>query len=161
VKCATAILLFPPGYGRGGNICDEYRRALCKQRAGGNMQGVLAANFEISANGSDIAVDDGVRSGNKIPPRNFDRVQRDRGAKYWNAAEPGKPHDRGNPEMAERNLWLSVLETAIVDLQSEQHRQGALRWFTSRRDGVDSCRWVCEHVGFDFEAVRKRIKAVR
>ena len=123
------------------------------------MRGVLAANFEISANGSDITVDGGARSGNKIPPRNCDRVKRGRGAKYWNAAEPGKPHDRGNPEMAERNLWLSVLETAIIDLQSEQHRQGALRWFTSRRDGVGSCRWVCEHVGFDFEAVRKRIKA--
>ena len=125
------------------------------------MQGVLAANLEISPNGSDVAVDGGVRSGNKIRRRNFGRVNRSRGATYWNAAEPGKPHDRGNPEMAERNLWLSVLEAAIVDLQSEQHRWGALRWFTSRRDGVGSCRWVCEHLDFDFEAVRKRIEAVR
>ena len=125
------------------------------------MRGVLGANFETSANQSEIAVDGGVRSGNKIPRRNFDRVKGGRGAKYWSAAEPGKPHDRGNPEMAERNLWLGVLETAIVDLQSEQHRQGALRWFTSRRDGVGSCRWVCEYLDFDFEAVRKRIKAVR
>ena len=89
-----------------------------KQRARGNMRGVLGANFETSANQSEIAVDGGVRSGNKIPRRNFDRVKGGRGAKYWNAAEPGKPHDRGNPEMAERNLWLGVLETAIVDLQS-------------------------------------------
>ena len=78
------------------------------------MRGVLATNFEISGNQSEIAVYGGVRFGNKIPRRNFDRVKRDRGAKYWNAAEPGKPHDRGNPEMAERNLWLGVLETAMV-----------------------------------------------
>jgi len=119
------------------------------------MQGVLAANLEIS----EVAVDDGVRSGNKIPHANSDRIKSSRGPKYWNA-EPGKPHDPGNPEIAERNLWLSVLEAAIIDLQSEEHRQGALRWFTSRRDGVGSCRWVCEQLGFDFEAVRKRIEAV-
>jgi hypothetical protein len=123
------------------------------------MPGVLAATLEISANESDNAADGAMPSGNKIPHMNADRVKHSRGPKYWDA-EPGKPHDRGNPEMAERNLWLSVLEAAIVDLQSEQHRQGALRWFTSRRDGVGSCRWVCEHVGFDFEAVRKRIEAV-
>ena len=124
------------------------------------MQQVLAVNLEMSPNGSDSAVDGGLRSGNKIRRRNFNRVNRGRGAKYWNAAEPGAAHDRGNPEMPERNLWLGVLEAALVDLQTEQHRQAALRWFTSRRDGVGSCRWVCEHLGFDFEAVRKRIEVL-
>jgi hypothetical protein len=126
---------------------------------GGNMGAVLAEDFGSQANGNAILVDGGAPCGKKILHTNFDRIKSSRGPKYWNAAEPGKPHDPGTPEMAERNLWLGVLEAAIIDLQSEEHRQGALRWFTSRRDGIGSCRWVCEQLGFDFEAMRKRIDA--
>jgi very-short-patch-repair endonuclease len=58
-------------WSRAVNIYDEYRQAWCNQRAGGNMQGVLAAHLEISANGSDTEVDGDVRSGNKKMPETF------------------------------------------------------------------------------------------
>jgi hypothetical protein len=45
VKCAAAILLIPPGYGRGGNICDEYRQAGCKQRAEGKYARSACSKF--------------------------------------------------------------------------------------------------------------------
>jgi hypothetical protein len=65
-------------------------------------------------------------------------------------------------------LWAAVLIRAYDDYWGKLTNWGeynrerrvvdeARRWFTSDRKGVSSFLWVCEVLGLDPEAIRKRI----
>ena len=59
-----------------------------------------------------------------------------------------------------RQLWISVLERAILDLEYIDLRDRALAWIESRREGIGSFVWICRfYLGLDPNKARTAVLA--
>ena len=71
-------------------------------------------------------------------------------------AENIEQEEKSRPEI---NLWVSVLETAILDLgkTNEKEKRDARAWFNSNRTSDGSFIWVCGVLSFNYELTRDKI----
>lgn len=61
-------------------------------------------------------------------------------------------------DAGERRLWCAVLALAIEDLSSGNYRAVLARsWIASREAEPGSFLWICEELGLDPEAIRRRV----
>lgn len=58
-------------------------------------------------------------------------------------------YEEPDPTTSAHNLWIAVLEQALIDLKSTEDevcRNKASRWFTSKRKGIGSFLWICNDI---------------
>jgi hypothetical protein len=70
-------------------------------------------------------------------------------------------HDHSAPVLPERALLLETLDRAIRDLcvkMDKFDRLDALSWIEDPSTAPFSFSWVCEHLGFDTERMRKELR---
>jgi hypothetical protein len=65
------------------------------------------------------------------------------------------------PEVSpEKELWFSVVEMAIVDLQRAPYKRAlnsSYRWFMSDAEGIGTFNFCCEVLEMDSQFLRKRV----
>jgi hypothetical protein len=72
------------------------------------------------------------------------------------------PAYRDDCSTGEKALWRATLQQALVEATSQRPRWGhfiqqAREWLLSESDEPQSCRWVCDVLGIEYEALRDKL----